>query len=126
MNGSRTTLRSIVLGAPDPRRLAAFYEALLGWTRSSDEPDWVRLTPPDGGTGIAFQTEPTFVAPVWPAREGVQQMNEHLDITVDSLDVAVERARSLGAHDADHQPEPDVRVMIDPVGHVFCLFQPGT
>ncbi|MCI0441488.1 MAG: VOC family protein, partial [Chloroflexi bacterium] len=44
-----------VLDAPDARALASFYERLLGWTRVADEPNWVMLRPPSGGTGLSFQ-----------------------------------------------------------------------
>ena len=59
-----------VLGAPDARALASFYRRLLGWTVADDEPDWVRLTDPDGGAGLSFQSEPDHVAPTWPTTGG--------------------------------------------------------
>ena len=68
------TMSSIVLDAPDARELAAFYRRLLGWTVVADEPRWVKLSPPDGGTGISFQTEDDYVRPVWPSGLGEQQM----------------------------------------------------
>jgi hypothetical protein len=46
-----------VLGAPDPRTLGAFYARLLGWTVVTDDPDWVMVRPPSGGTGLSFQLE---------------------------------------------------------------------
>jgi hypothetical protein len=49
-------------------------------------------------------------------------MTMHLDIEVDDLPAAVERALSLGATLADFQPQSDVRVLCDPAGHPFCLF----
>jgi predicted enzyme related to lactoylglutathione lyase len=46
----------------------------------------------------------------------------HLDLAVDDLDAAQQRAVELGAKVADPQPAPDRwRVMIDPAGHPFCL-----
>jgi hypothetical protein len=48
MEAPRTTVSAIVLDSADPRRLAAFYERLLGW---------VMLKPPGGGTGLSFQYE---------------------------------------------------------------------
>jgi catechol 2,3-dioxygenase-like lactoylglutathione lyase family enzyme len=129
----RTRVSAAVLGPPDPRRLAAFYQRLLGWTRVADEParpgappadGWVMLRPPSGGTGLSFQYEPDQVAPVWPAGPGEQQMMVHLDIAVENLDDGVAWAREAGAVLADHQPQEHVRVMLDPDGHPFCLF-PG-
>ncbi|WP_258319026.1 VOC family protein [Streptomyces griseorubiginosus] len=46
----------------------------------------------------------------------------HLDIEVDDLSSAVDRALALGAAPADFQPQDDVRVLFDPVGHPFCPF----
>ena len=34
---------------------------------------------------------------------------------------AVEDALGKGATLAEHQPQDDVRVMLDPAGHPFCL-----
>ena len=118
----RTRISATVIGAPDPRVLADFYERLLGWGRRADEPGWVMLGPPEGGTGLSFQQEVDFVAPVWPAGAGDQQMQLHLDIGVDDLDAGVAWAIECGASEAAHQPQDGVRVMLDPVGHPFCLF----
>ncbi len=46
----------------------------------------------------------------------------HLDIEVDDLDDGVAWAIEAGATLAEHQPQDDVRVMLDPAGHPFCLF----
>ncbi|MER7660087.1 VOC family protein [Streptomyces sp. NPDC096193] len=118
----RCTLAATVLDAPDARELAAFYRSLLDWPVREDEPDWVMLAPPEGGAGLSFQTEPHFVRPQWPSTPDGQQMMIHLDIEVDDLPEAVARARALGATLADIQPQEDVRVLLDPVGHPFCLF----
>jgi catechol 2,3-dioxygenase-like lactoylglutathione lyase family enzyme len=118
----RIRLDVTVLGASNPRELASFYERLLGWQRGADEKRWVTLLPKPLGTGLAFMLEPDFVPPVWPPVPGEQQMNAHLDIAVDDLESAVAWAVELGARIADHQPQDDVKVMLDPVGHLFCLF----
>ncbi|MFI6331288.1 VOC family protein [Micromonospora chersina] len=118
----RMTLTTTVLDAPDARELAGFYERLLGWTRDEDEPDWVVLAASDGGAGLAFQTEPAYVRPVWPAGPGEPQMMAHLDVKVDDLDAASAYAVSVGAAVADFQPQDDVRVHLDPAGHPFCLY----
>jgi catechol 2,3-dioxygenase-like lactoylglutathione lyase family enzyme len=129
----RARISAAVLGSPNPRALAAFYERLLGWSRVADEParpgappedGWVMLRPPTGGTGLSFQYEWHYVAPIWPTAPGEPQMMVHLDIAVENLDDGVAWARELGAVLADHQPEEHVRVMLDPDGHPFCLF-PG-
>ena len=119
----RMTLAGVVLDSPDARALADFYRQLLGWSTGSDEPDWVTLRAPDGGAGLSFQTESDYARPTWPAGPGEQQMMVHLDIEVDDLAEAGAHAVSSGAVLADHQPQADVRVYLDPAGHPFCLFR---
>lgn len=116
-------LSNTVVGAPDPPALAAFYRDLLGWELREEDPEWAVLKPPGGGSGLAFQLETQHVPPVWPAGGDDQQMQLHLDIGAPDLEAAVARALELGAREAEHQPQDDVRVMIDPVGHPFCLFE---
>lgn len=118
-----STLWGIVLDAPDPQQLARFYQRLLGWQVSADEPGWVKLQAPDGGPGLSFQQEDNYVRPVWPAGPGDQQMSIHLDIRVADLAAAQAHAIEAGAVLADFQPQADVRVLLDPDGHPFCLFE---
>jgi catechol 2,3-dioxygenase-like lactoylglutathione lyase family enzyme len=112
----------VVFGSTDPRGLARFYEDLLGWRRTHDEPGWVKLAPPDGGPGLSFQEEEHHLPPVWPAGPHDQQMQVHLDIHVDDLEAAGRHALAVGAVLAEFQPQDDVRVYLDPAGHPFCLF----
>ena len=49
-------------------------------------------------------------------------MMMHLDIGVSDLEAAVHDAVALGAELQTHQPQDDVRVMLDPAGHPFCLY----
>ncbi|MGH3327811.1 MAG: VOC family protein [Streptomycetales bacterium] len=111
-----------VLDAPDARALAAFYARLLGWTIAKDEPGWAAVAPPDGVAYLGFQTSPEYVRPVWPAADGSQQMMMHIDIEVDDLDAAVADAIEVGATLAAYQPQDNVRVLLDPAGHPFCLY----
>ena len=46
----------------------------------------------------------------------------HIDIAVDDLAGAVADAVDLGATLAELQPQDDVRVLLDPAGHPFCLY----
>ena len=116
------TLTTVNIGAPDAPLLAHFYERLLGWAITDQEPEWVIVRPPDGGVALAFQHEPHYVRPVWPAGPGDPQMMLHLEIQVDDLDSASTHALRCGATLADYQPQDDVRVCLDPVGHPFCLW----
>ncbi len=118
-------LRGVVLDCPDAPALAGFYERLLGWSREEDGPTWVQLRAPDGGVGLSFKAEPAYVAPTWPAGPDDLPMMVHLDMEVDDLPAAVAHAKALGATVARYQPQDDVRVCLDPVGHPFCLFLPS-
>jgi catechol 2,3-dioxygenase-like lactoylglutathione lyase family enzyme len=114
----------VVLDAPDVTALGRFYAKLLGWDVYKDEPGEFGLAAPSGNTYIVIQPQNSapFERPVWPAAPGRQQMMMHLDVEVGDLDAAVEDAIRLGAELAGHQPQDNVRVMLDPAGHPFCLY----
>jgi catechol 2,3-dioxygenase-like lactoylglutathione lyase family enzyme len=118
------TLTATVLGTPDPRGLARFYQRLLGWPLRDDSDEWATLRPADGSTGLSFQREADHAPPVWPPQAGTQQMQLHLDILVDDLDAACALAEEAGAEQiGGHEDEDEiVRVYRDPAGHPFCLF----
>ena len=110
-----------VLGTPDPAGLARFYGELLGLEVDGGDPGFVTLGL--GGTHyLACQLETDHAPPVWPSGPGDQQMQAHLDVGVRSLAEAVADAEALGARQAGFQPQDDVRVMLDPAGHPFCLY----
>ncbi len=119
---SRKDWWGVVLEAPDAGALARFYSDLLGWEISTSGPDGAAIGPSEGVAYLAVQTAPDYVRPVWPAREGAQQMMMHLDFEVGDLEAAVTHALELGATDAEFQPQSNVRVMLDPAGHPFCLY----
>ncbi|MFG2140779.1 VOC family protein [Streptomyces sp. NPDC048650] len=116
------SLATVAVDCPDAQLLAHFYQQLLGWEVKLSEPDWVLLRPPEGGTALSFQSEAGYRPPVWPERTSEQQKMLHLDIRVNDLDEAESYAVALGASAAEVQPQDDVRVLIDPAGHPFCLF----
>ncbi|MFG3499510.1 VOC family protein [Streptomyces sp. NPDC047928] len=113
------TLGAVVLDCPDPTALAAFYAGLLGGEPKSDGADWVDLVG-HAGTPLAFQAAPGYVPPRWPSPDASQQF--HLDLTVEDLDAAEERALALGATKLDADDHSRTwRVYADPAGHPFCL-----
>jgi len=111
-----------VLDSTDPRKLADFYQRLLGWPIGANEPEWVTLRPPDGGASLSFQLEPLYKRPTWPSTTDEPQMMVHLDIEVDDLEAAGAHAVDVGATFAEFQPQEHVRVYLDPAGHPFCLW----
>jgi catechol 2,3-dioxygenase-like lactoylglutathione lyase family enzyme len=131
----RLDVTSVTIGAPAPRELAAFYARLLGWPVAVEEagrpgfpPEdgWAQLRPPAGQPGmvLSFEYEAEYTRPTWPSEAGKQHTTVHLDIAADDLDAAVVWATEAGAVLADYQPQENVRVMIDPAGHPFCLYLP--
>ncbi len=46
----------------------------------------------------------------------------HLDLQVGDLKAAVAHALEAGAKLAEYQPQDNVRVLLDPAGHPFCLY----
>ena len=123
------------IDSPDPAPLARFYARLLGWEivaeegprpGSPPEDGWAELRAPDGSAKIEVQYEPHHRRPSWPSNPDDTTMMIHLDIGVGDLDAGVAWAVEAGATLADHQPQSDVRVLLDPDGHPFCLFTDPT
>jgi catechol-2,3-dioxygenase len=119
---SRSDWWGVVLDAPDVDVLARFYSQLRGWSIWKQDGDGAALDVGEGVAYLSIQRNPDYVRPVWPAVSGSQQMMLHLDFEVTDLDEAVARAVRLGAELAEHQPQDDVRVLLDPAGHPFCLY----
>lgn len=128
----RMDVSALTISAPAPRELASFYARMLGWPIAVEEParpgfppddGWVQLRPPAGGVGprLNFEYEPNYTPPVWPSEAGQQHITVHLDIAVGDLEAAVAWAERAGAVLASYQPQDNVRVMLDPAGHPFCL-----
>ena len=113
----------VVLDCPDASELAHFYERLLGWTVFKDTPGWATLAPSEtAGYNLAFQQEQNYVRPVWPSHPGQPIMMSHIDFEVDDLQHATAYAVGVGAELSEFQPQEDVRVLLDPAGHPFCLY----
>jgi predicted enzyme related to lactoylglutathione lyase len=119
-------LGSVVLGAEDVERAAAFWSAVFGY-RVVPFPDaedgFTILVPPSGeGTRIALQRSAT------PAAE---HPRVHIDVVVDdAAEQAAEVARLLGLGatlvDWDSYPaDPDFVVLADTEGNRFCVVDAG-
>jgi Glyoxalase-like domain len=114
------TLASFSIDCPDPDALAPFYCALLGLEEAFATPVRGVICLAGAGPMLTLMRVDTYVAPSWP--NGPQHQQMHLDLAVDDLPSAVSSAIAIGATEASHQPAPDQwRVLIDPVGHPFCL-----
>lgn len=122
---TKTDWWGVVLEAPDGPALARFYSRLTGWPISTEEPDGAAIQVPGTSSYLGFATvgaSPAYEPPAWPAEAGRQRQMLHLDIAVDDLAVATADALETGARLAEFQPQDDVRVLLDPAGHPFCLY----
>jgi len=119
---AKTDWWGVVLEAPDAHALADFYSSLLGWPVSVREENGAAIQVPGTSSYLSFDNSPDYPPAVWPAVEGHQRMMMHIDIAVDDVATAVADALELGATLAEFQPQEDVRVLLDPAGHPFCLY----
>ena len=120
--GSRKDWWGVVLEAPDPRQLLTFWSEILGVPIHGVDDTGGTLDFGEGVGYLSVQLAEVYEPPVWPAEPGKQGMQLHLDVEVDDLAAAVAHAVELGATEAEFQPQDDVRVMLDPAGHPFCLY----
>ncbi|WP_327730699.1 VOC family protein [Streptomyces sp. NBC_00487] len=111
---------SVVMGASDVRRAAAFWTKALGYVpREEPEDDWVVLVHPRGtGAQLSLGRSET------PVQE---RPRVHLDLYAGNAEeqaAEVERLLDLGATrvDWDDYPEgADFVVLADPEGNRFCV-----
>ena len=111
----------VVIDTPEPRRLAEFYCALLGWRIDREDDDWVTIRGGSPEYGMGFQLAPDLVPPTWPD-QAVQQQS-HLDENVDDLDEGEARVLAIGARPTGISGQ-GFRAYLDPSGHPFCLCLP--
>lgn len=112
-------LAGAALDTPDIEKLASFYAELTGWDIASRDEDWITVRSPSGNDDIAFQLAPDHVAPRWPGQDHPQQF--HLDLQVDDIQAAANRAVGLGA---TRLGEGATWITLaDPAGHPFDLCQ---
>ena len=110
----------ITFDCPNANELADFYVRISGWEKEISSDEWAALRTPEG-IFLVFQTVENYIPPVWPWANGEQQQMAHIDFKVDDLLAAEELAIQSGAKKADAQYYDTSTVMIDPVGHPFCL-----
>jgi catechol 2,3-dioxygenase-like lactoylglutathione lyase family enzyme len=114
----------VVLDCPDPKRLAEFYAAVLGWkVGPEEEPDWVEVLDESTDRRLAFQESPGYIPPEWPSLEHGQQFHLDFDVPHSRIEEAEREVLALGARlvQDDGDGARGFRVYLDPVGHPFCL-----
>jgi catechol 2,3-dioxygenase-like lactoylglutathione lyase family enzyme len=115
----------LALDAHDPRLIADFWCAVLGWEVVEEEPGGVSIALPEGlSIGPPDRSWPTIDVLAVP--EGKTVKNRlHLDLRADgvSTEQELERLLALGARHADVGQPADASwvVLADPEGNEFCL-----
>lgn len=113
-------LSCICLDAVNPRPVADFWAAVLGWQVVDDNPEGISLASPDG------DDLPTLDILSVPDTKTVKN-RLHLDLRAErsSFDAEVVRLEGLGARRVDIGQGPDVSwvVFADPEGNEFCLLR---
>jgi len=111
----------VVFDAADLAAESGFWAGLLGGTVDAED-DWHSVIV-DGEWRLGVQLAPNHVPPDWP--DGTPQQQLHLDVWVDDLTAAHEKAISLGARLLQPADDPGAaevfQVYADPAGHPFCL-----
>ena len=117
----RIDIGTINMDCRDSEAMADFYGKLLGWEIKWRDGTFIVLGNPEAGPDISFEPYEDYEPPVWPEEPGEQWKMIHLDMSVDDLEAAVSHAIAWGARLAEYQGRDDIRVMLDPAGHPFCL-----
>ena len=116
----------VAIEARDPRRVAEFWAAALGWQAwPDDEGRGVSIAPP-GSAGPSGIGGPCIdVLPVPHAKTVKNRL--HLDLRADGTTQSeeVDRLLGLGAKRLDVGQGPDASwvVLADPEGNEFCVLQ---
>ena len=110
----------LCIDSNNPRRIAPFWAAVLGYEITSNNEDEVELTgPPGSGPKLLFLKVP----------EGKAVKNRlHIDVNATAgadQTQELERLLALGARKVDIGQGPDVSwvVLADPDGNEFCLLR---
>ena len=111
-------LGAVSVDCPNPAVLGDFYKDVLSLEVMFSADDFVALK--GAGVLLTFQRVADHQRPSWP--DGPVPKQLHLELAVSDLDAQETRILALGATKAEIQPNPDNwRVLIDPVGHPFCI-----
>ena len=121
---ARIRVEGIVIDCPDGEGLMRFYHQLTGMEIEDYGDAFPTIS--DKGWSLVFQQVANYQGPTWPTQERGQQI--HLDFATTDMEAAARYAESIGATRADTQPaeemtDLDFIVLLDPVGHPFCLVQ---
>ena len=112
----------VCVDSTDPRRVAPFWEAALGWRRTYDTEDEVVLEPPAGSPEDGVAPDLLFLK----VPEDKSTKNRlHIDLRPEDQAAEVARLESLGARRIDIGQGMDVSwvVLADPDGNELCVLR---
>lgn len=112
----------VCIDCADPRGLATFWEAALGWPRTYEHDDEVVLEPPVDSSARGVAPDLLFLR----VPEGKSVKNRlHIDLRPDDQAAEVARLEALGARRADVGQRGDESwvVLADPDGNEFCVLR---
>jgi catechol 2,3-dioxygenase-like lactoylglutathione lyase family enzyme len=116
-------IQCVVIDCAEPRELARFWAAALGWRVTFSSDAECALEPPEGSPETDVSPDLVFVR---VPDEKVVKNRLHLDLRPDDQETHVERLLALGATRAEigqTGEEPWV-VLADPEGNEFCVLAP--
>jgi Glyoxalase-like domain len=108
-------LRPFPWDCADHEELATFTPALLTGTRLWTHQDGAAVDA--GGVVLVMQRIEDYQPPAWPGTS-IVHLELNGDVQIGELE---RRAVALAARPAPVQPDPRWRVLLDPVGHPFCI-----
>jgi predicted enzyme related to lactoylglutathione lyase len=115
---ARMHIANVVIDCADPERLAPFWSAATGYSRTWSNDEFIVLSPGDrGGPLLLLQRVP---------ETKVGKNRVHVDLGASDLEAEVERLVGLGAVRGQAHDLGFVRwnVMADPDGNEFCISAP--
>jgi hypothetical protein len=115
-------IQCVCVDTAGPARLAAFWQAALGWRQTFGEDDEVVLEPPQGSPEDGVAPDLLFLR-VPEEKAGKNRL--HIDLRPGDQAAEVTRLEGLGATRADVGQGTDVSwvVMADPDGNEFCVLK---
>jgi hypothetical protein len=120
-------IQCLCVDSAEPRQIASFWEAALGWRRTFDEDDQVCIEPPPGSPEDGVAPDILFLR-VPEAKPGKNRL--HIDLRPKDQAAEVARLEALGARRVEVGQGADVTwvVLADTDGNEFCVlraFRPG-
>jgi Glyoxalase-like domain len=115
-------IQCLCVDAAEPRKIASFWEAALGWRRTSDEDYGVCIEPPKGSPEDGVAPDILFLR---VPEDKALKNRLHLDLRPKDQAAEVARLEALGARrvDVGQSAESTWVVLADPDGNEFCVLR---